>query len=314
MSWLASMERTIRVGTRASPLALAQTKIVTDLLRKQKEGANFNFETIKIRTEGDVNGTKTATSSTSSGKDSFTRAIDVALESCEIDIAVHSLKDLPADPLYGLEIAAFPKRESPYDVLIPRIKGQTLGSLPGSAKIGTSSRRRAVQLRAARPDVEIVEIYGNVQSRIEKLRKEEEDLDAIVLARAGLNRLGFADFGSVLPKEIVLPAPGQGCLAVVVRKNDPQMRSIVSMIDDADTRSAVLAERSFSRELGGGCNTPIAALATVAKNKLILEGMVESPKSDSLVARSRMEGKRDEAETLGKQLAVQLSGFIEERR
>ncbi|MHB8567600.1 MAG: hydroxymethylbilane synthase [Nitrososphaerales archaeon] len=293
------MKESIVIGTRGSPLALAQTKLVVNMLKKKNRRVKLGFKIKIIKTEGDLRG---------SGKDSFTRSIDLALESSEIDIAIHSLKDVPVDPNSKLEVAALPKRDSPYDVLIAKRSGETLQSLPSGARVGTSSKRRAVQLKSVRPDIEIVEIHGNVETRIRKLH-ESNFLDAIILAKAGLKRLGLS-MGSTLPKKLMLPAAGQGCLAIVVRRNDSRVKSIVSTIDDANTRSAVTAERAFSSALGGGCNTPIAALAIVRGKKLVLEGLAERADSHLLVARSSIEGPAEKAETLGKKLALQLKRLI----
>lgn len=288
------MKESMVVGTRASPLALAQTGIVINLLKRKNRQSGLWFEIKKIKTEGDLGIT---------GKDTFTKAIDLALESSEIDIAIHSLKDVPVLTSKKLEISAFPERESPYDVLITKRKKETLDTLPRSAKVGTSSIRRAIQLKAVRPDIEIVEIHGNVQTRLEKLRTA--DLDALILARAGLKRLKLNQ-GKILPREVMLPAPGQGCLAVMTRRNDLRTRKIVSTIDDEDTRSAVSAELAFSRTLGGGCNLPIAALANVNGDRIVLDGMVQSANSKPVITRSRIEGSRKDAEKLGRKLALQL--------
>ena len=284
--------KAIVAGTRASPLALAQTRIVINLLKRKNK--QLRFEIKKIKTEGDLGVT---------GKDTFTKAIDRALESSEIDLAVHSMKDVPVLISKKLVISAYPKRESPFDVLITKRKSVTLDTLPESAKVGTSSIRRAIQLKAARPDIEIVEIHGNVQTRLKKLRTG--DLDALILARAGLKRLKLMK-GRALTKKVMLPAPGQGCLALMTRRSDLQTRKIVSTIDDEDTRFAVTAERAFSRTLGGGCNLPIAALATVKGEKLVLDGIVESTNSKPVIARSHIEGKKKDAEKLGRKLALQL--------
>ncbi|MGI0090419.1 MAG: hydroxymethylbilane synthase [Nitrososphaerales archaeon] len=308
----------IMVGTRASPLALSQTQIVVSLLKRNNGRKNLDFKIRKFKTEGDraLERPKSRASSNYTGKDSFTKSIDAALECGEIDIAVHSLKDVPLENSNSkIEIAAFPKRESPFDVLITRRSGETFATLRKNARIGTSSIRRAVQLRASRPDLEIVTLHGNVQTRIKKL--QSSTLDAIVLAKAGIKRLGL-DIGEILPKEIMLPAVGQGCLAIAVRKNDAFTKKIVSKIDAADTRCAVTAERAFSKELGGGCNFPIAALATIKRTsprKLFLDGLVESDgpegvKNSNFVVRMQVAGSPEDAEYLGKKLARQLKKFI----
>jgi hydroxymethylbilane synthase len=303
------MKRSIVViGTRGSPLALAQTKIVlNELRRKTQRKENLDFRVREIKTAGDKFQKKALT-----GKDSFTREIDRALAAGEIDLAVHSLKDVPlsGSSQARIEIGAFPKRDSPYDVLVAKRAGETISTLPKNARIGTSSVRRAVQLKSFRPDFEIVEIRGNVQTRIEKLRRKS-DLDAIILAKAGLKRLRLFKTGELIPRTIMLPAIGQGCLAVSVRKNDSAIKKLVSRIDDKTTRQAVTAERAFSAELGGGCNTPIAALATISRNrpkKLVLQGMVaiERPPSRPLIIRSSIFGNPREARALGRALARRL--------
>ena len=338
---------TVIVGTRGSPLALAQTDIVLSALGKKSKSMNnrrlgaINFVVEKIKTAGDEDRSSSTTAKKNNnkeegasrmasytGKDSFTGALDGALIDGRIDIAVHSLKDVPVEGFRGdeIEILAFPKRESPYDVLIPRRKGETLATLPPKPRVGTSSIRRAIQLRAARPDLEVVELHGNVGTRISKLRSSDSDLDAIVLAAAGLKRLGFLSLveeeAQVLSAKVMLPAVGQGCLAVAVRRrvrseNDARIRRLVSGIDDKDTRLSVLAERAFSRELGGGCNLPLAALARISKGLLILEGLVQvpGPGHESVIARSKISGHAGRAESLGVELARRLKkGAYREHR
>ena len=269
--------RKLIIGTRGSELALAQTKIVIDLLRRKVE--NIEFIQKVIRTSGDEGIARP--SSDFSGKDAFTREIDNALVGGKIDLAVHSLKDVPNDEYKKasdpppVELAAFPVRESPFDVLISKKVGQKIDSLPTGARIGTSSVRRRIQLESYRPDFRIVEVHGNVPTRIKKLRNGDFDLDAIVLAEAGLNRLGAEnEIAEVIPPVVMLPAVGQGCLAVAVRSQDAEIKKIARSIDDYRTRQCILAERRFSREFGGGCNTPLAALATMKRGMINLEGMV----------------------------------------
>jgi hydroxymethylbilane synthase len=294
----------IIVGTRGSPLALAQTQIVIGLLRKKHE-SQFDFQIKKILTEGDELSRKPGSNYT--GKDSFTRTIDLALVAGKIDFAVHSLKDLPIENFDSdeIEVTSFPKRESPFDVLIPCKDKDTLRTLPKGAAIGTSSIRRAEQLRQFRSDFQIVEIHGNVQTRIEKLRTNS-NLQAIVLARAGLSRLGLEKLGWEIPGRIMLPAAGQGALAIVTRKDDSQTKALVSKIDDKTTRVCVSAEIAFSRELGGGCNLPVAALARISKStprKLVLEGLIVDSAG---MRRSKISGSPSKADYLGKKLASKL--------
>ncbi len=290
------------------------------MLRQKNGGADgsldFQIKTIKTKGDSDLYRESKKTDGTRSSHDynrkaSFTRAIDQALMEGRIDIAVHSLKDVPIEgfSLNGgeeIEIAAFPKRESPYDVMITKRRKDTLATLPRNAKVGTSSVRRGLQLNIFRPDFEIVPLHGNVQTRIEKLEKSQ-DLQAIVLAKAGMIRLGIPESrGKILPKNRMLPAVGQGCLAVAVRRKDEEIKSIVSKIDHKNTRTAVSAERAFSARLGGNCNLPIAALATIKKGRILLEGLVESKNQRGIVVRSCISGPSNQAESLGRKLADDL--------
>lgn len=296
--------RPIIIGTRGSPLAIAQATIIANTLKKKNKGSKFYIK--KIKTDGDLPRNKSNSALT--GKDLFTRAIDKALEEKKIDLAVHSLKDVPVETLRSnkIEIAAYPKRENPLDVLISKKSTESLETLPHNAKVGTSSIRRAIQLKSFRPDIEVIELRGNVQTRIDKLR--DSDLDAILLAKAGLKRLRKNSTGNLIPSTLMLPAVGQGCLAVAVRKNDQFARRLVAKIDDQETRTAVTAERAFSKELGGGCNTPIAALATVRKGKIFLEGLMEKTTvgGSRIIVRSKITGSTRNPARLGRVLAVQL--------
>ncbi len=291
--------RRIIIGSRGSPLAIAQANIVLKALKKKNKG--FSFQLRQISTEGDSPKKR----ANFTGKDLFTRAIDKALKEKKIDIAVHSLKDVPAEESDKIQIAAYPKREDTHDVLISGKSSSTLATLPMNAKVGTSSTRRALQLKIFRPDVEVVEIHGNVQTRIEKV--STSNLNAVVLAKAGLKRLGVRNQGKVINHKVMLPAVGQGCLAVTVRRDDELMRKLVSKIDHRNTRLAVTAERAFSKELGGGCNTPIAALATVKKAKMRIEGIFEMESSGSkIIVRGEISGSAQNPERLGKSLAAQF--------
>ena len=297
--------RKLIVGTRGSPLALAQTNsVIAALCEKFPETM---FETKIITTAGDEQARK------SRGKDSFTGTIDQALRDGEIDFAVHSLKDVPTEQ-FDLEIASFPKREAPRDALISRDSRTKLFDLPNGATIGTSSVRRAIQLRAARQDLKIIEISGNVQTRILKLKRPDSPLHAIVLAEAGLKRLGIsAEATEILPTRIMLPAPGQGCLAITVRKGDETTKKLAAQIDDHDTRIVATCERSFSKALGGGCDLPVAALARIAikdgRKIISLEGLVRSSGSTQSIVRGRIDGGISEAEKIGRTLAAKLVGF-----
>ncbi len=303
--------RILVVGTRGSELALAQTRLVTGLVRKTNSDVQLEIREKIIRTSGDEGLSRSA----GTGKDAFTKEIDHSLLTGEIDLAVHSLKDVPSERPFedGLEIGALPVRESPLDVLISKDGKSTLGSIRNKARIGTSSIRRKMQLAAYRRDLEIVEVHGNVTTRIRKVKSGEWSLDGIVLAEAGLKRLGLGDeIDEVLPTKIMLPAVGQGCLAVLVRSKDEETKQLVRGIDDHGTRECVTAERAFSREFGGGCNEPIAALATVNAGEIFLEGAVaNSVSSDKILAeggvlRRSITGSSVDPEHLGKKLAEEM--------
>jgi hydroxymethylbilane synthase len=303
--------RALVVGTRGSDLALAQTNIVIELLRHKLQ--NLSIKVKIIKTTGDD--LRRNPNSRLTGKDSFTREIDIQLIKGEIDIAVHSLKDVPVENESNeLEIVAFPKRETPLDVLISRKGSQSLRTLPPGARIGTSSLRRKVQLKVFRPDLEIIEMHGNVPSRIKKLRDGPLGLDAIILAAAGLKRLDIAnEIDETISSDTVLPAVGQGCLAVMARSSDDKTKRLVKLIDDEKTRACVMAEREFSKELGGGCNTPVAAYAKPVGSRVILKGLFageEGSGNTNFVIKDQIEGKASEASILGRKLGRKLRSVL----
>jgi hydroxymethylbilane synthase len=301
-------QRTLIVGTRGSSLALTQTGIIVEALRAANPGARF--ETRTIQTEGDRS---TASLSELGGRGVFVIEIERALLASEIDIAVHSLKDLPADETAGLVIAAVHKREDPRDVLVSRA-GVTLDRLPAGATIGTGSPRRAAQIVAARPDLRIADIRGNVDTRLRKV--EEGEYDATVLAAAGLSRLGWLDRATqIFETEQMLPAVGQGALAVQTRADDPKAVAAVSTLDHAATRAAVTAERAFERRLGGGCHAAIAAYAVISKPsvaqgpsperaRIHIRGLVGD--ASGTLLRAELEGDAADADALGIALAERL--------
>lgn len=250
------MSDVLRLGTRASALATSQSGDVADLLR----AAGHEVELVLVRTEGDVS-RRSLTEIGGTGV--FASALRDALRAGEIDLAVHSLKDLPTAPEPGLVVAAIPEREDPRDVLVAR-DGLTLAELPEGATVGTGSPRRAAQLRLARPDLQIRDIRGNVDTRIGLVRDGE--LDAVVLARAGLARLGrLAEATETLALGTMLPAPGQGALAVECRDRDQELvRLLADALEHGPTRTAVSAERATLARLEAGCTAPVAALATPA--------------------------------------------------
>ena len=253
----------LRIGTRRSPLALAQAEEI----RVRLEATGVLADIVPMSTTGD-DGVLPADSAQGL-KGLWIDTILDALESGEIDIAVHSAKDLPAEEDDGFTIAAVPEREDPSDVLVCREPGE----LRGGALIGTSSVRRRAQLLAAFPGLEVVDLRGNVQTRLRKL--EDGEVDAAVLAAAGLSRLGLApDNARALPLAMMVPAPGQGCLAVQARDDDDDTIAAVAPLDHAPSHRALNAERSLMWRLGGGCALPLGALATVGVETIALTAVI----------------------------------------
>jgi hydroxymethylbilane synthase len=293
------MRTPIRIGTRGSQLALAQTKQVVDALRRVQNGVQY--EVVPIRTKGDK--LQELAGSAIEGKSVFTTEIEEALVKSRVDIVVHSMKDLSTDMAAGILIGAVPERSNPRDVLISRGKVK-FQQLQGGARVGTSSARRKAQLLAARGDLQVIEMHGNVDARLRKLERGE--CEAIVLAAAGLERLGLEKHVTeFLSTEIMLPAVGQGALAVQCREDDNEVRETLSHIDHAPTRRAVEAERAFARKLGADCRTPIAAYAKAESGNLTIEGMIASP-SGRLLVRSRVASENPNAESVGEELADSL--------
>ncbi len=289
--------RTFIVGTRGSRLALRQAEIALEALRAARPEACFDIRS--IRTAGD----KTSASlSEIGGRGVFVIELERALAAGEIDLAVHSLKDLPSEETPGLTIAATLAREDPRDALVSR-NGLALRGLPPDATVGTGSPRRAAQLLALRPDLRIVDIRGNVDTRIRKV--EQGEYEAVVLAAAGLARLGCLERASqIFEPEEMLPAVGQGALAIQARRHDPDGLALVREVDHTETRAAVTAERAFERRLGGGCHAAIAALAEVAGEHVRLRGLVGD--SAGRLVSGESAGPVGEAEKLGVGLAEQL--------
>ncbi len=261
-----------QLGTRGSKLARWQTDHVLDLLCETQP--DLIIFTKIFRTQGDKILDKPLP--LIGGKGLFTLELERALYAGDIDAAVHSLKDLPTDSPAGLTVGATPARAHPGDVLISR-EGHTLDSLPRGAVVGTSSRRRAAQLLRCRPDLQVRDIRGNIDTRLGKGLEPCSPYDAIVLARAGLERLGLLHKEwQTLPFEVMLPAPGQGALGVQCR-DDAASHEVLDPLDHPITRAAVTAERTFLARLGGGCSTPIAALAEVEGERLCLRGRILTP-------------------------------------
>ena len=301
------MSSGIRVGTRGSALALTQTTTVAE---RVAELAGRDYELVRIRTEGDV---LKGPLSQMGGTGVFVVALREALLDGRCDLAVHSLKDLPTTPAPGLRVAAVPERADTRDALCAR-DDLTLATLPDGARVGTGSPRRAAQLRAARPGLEVVDIRGNVDTRLGRVADAGTgpgDLDAVVLAAAGLHRLGRdAAITEYIDPAVMLPAPGQGALAVEFRTTDEEdgLGAALAAYDHAETRAAVTAERAVLLRLEAGCSAPIGALGSVQGDTLTLEAVVASLDGRHLLRRSRSapnEGP-EAAARLGVSLAEEL--------
>lgn len=290
----------IRIGTRASRLALAQAGWVADGLRR----AGAEVEIVPMKTEGDRRlGARLAEVG---GKGLFVREIEEALLAGQVDVAVHSLKDLPAELPAGLELAAFPPRDDPRDVLVTR-EGGGLEDLPPAAVIGTSSLRRQALALALRPDLVVEPVRGNVDTRLAKL--DAGGLHALLLAASGLARLGLTPrHARPLAPEVFVPAVGQGILGIEVRSDDPATRRAVAALDDGDTHACALAERAFLARLGASCNTPMAGHATLAgghERRLTMTAIVASEDGRQML-RAEAAGPAAEAAALGERLACSL--------
>lgn len=284
----------LRIGSRGSKLALWQAEWVARELARFGQAARIEI----IRTTGDKM-TDVALAQVG-GKGLFTREIEEALLAGRIDLAVHSLKDLPTALPEGLALAAVPAREDARDAVV----GRPLSQLEPGARVGTSSLRRTAQLRWLRPDLTIEPVRGNVDTRLRKLA--EGRYEAIVLALAGLRRLGWEErIAEILPLETMLPAVGQGALAIEARQGDDVVWAACRPLEDADTRCAVSAERALLAALGGGCQVPIAAHAAISDGALWLRAAVISPDGAQAV-RDEIRGAPDDAEQLGRELARRL--------
>ncbi len=292
------MERPLRIGSRKSPLALAQSEEIAARLRARFPSRSF--EVVPMSTGGDRSKDAPLLSL---GRGTFVKEIEAALLRGEIDMAVHSAKDLPASSTDGLTIAVFGPREDPRDVLVDRWN-VSFNGLPAGARIGTGSPRRAAQLRALRNDVEILPVRGNVGTRIEKSRGD--DYDGVVLAAAGLIRLGRRDAVSeYLSPEVCTPDAGQGALAVQTRSDSEDVIRLVSQIDHAPTSVAVRAERALVEAMGGGCTSPIGAYARLLDGSIEVTAMAAEP-DGSLIVRVRETCDASDPESAGRFVAEAL--------
>ena len=251
------MTTTFKVGTRTSRLAMRQTELIIGMLRARVPGVEF--QVVPIVTQGDRD--RTSSLHVIGGKGVFVKEIERELEDGTIDFAAHSLKDVQPQLPEGLTIGCTPVRDSPFDCLLSLTPVRAIGDLPAGARVGTNSQRRQAQLLHLRPDLEIVPIRGNIDTRIRKI--ETEHLDAIVLAEAGINRLEPDTTGlhRLSLRDVLLPAAGQGAMAVECRADDTRTLELLALIDDAPTREAVTLERGFMRAIGGNCTLPIGAYA-----------------------------------------------------
>ncbi len=295
--------RKLVIGSRGSPLALRQSALLQEALQKHHPDLETRIEI--IRTTGDQTPQADLSKLAASVKGLFVKEIEEALLQHQIDLAVHSLKDLPTQTPEGLTLAAIPPREDARDALVtasPTLS--SLQALPQQARLGTGSLRRRVQLQLLRPDLVISPIRGNVETRIKKI--EQENLDGIILAAAGLNRLGLHDkIAYIFPVEDMVPAIGQGALAIEIRTDDESTRRIVEPVDDPATRSCTLAERRFLHEMGGGCDVPMGAHASIENDKATFTAFVAGPRSLQ-VARTSSQGKPQELDELALEAARYL--------
>ena len=287
----------IIVGTRGSKLALVQTNWVVEKLKKANPGIEFEIKVIK--TKGDL--VTHLPLHKIGDKGLFTKEIEQQLLDKEIDLAIHSMKDMPSTLPEGLKFANVPKREDPRDVLVLKEGYSSIDDLPEGAKIGTGSKRRTYQLLKYRPDLEIVPIRGNIDTRIRKI--EDENLHGIVLAAAGLIRAGLEDkISYYIPTNIMVPAPAQGALAIEIRENDTYIAEIVSHIKDEMTEIQVQAERGFLTGVNGSCHVPMGAYCEIKDDNIILTGLYGDEDGEKLVIKS-LEGKVKDASNLGFELA-----------
>lgn len=291
--------RKIKIGSRASRLALVQAEIIINSLRESFP--EYQYEIIKIQTMGDKILDKTLDKI--GGKGLFVKEIQTALMEGAIDLAIHSMKDMPAVSLDELTLGAIPKREDPRDVLITKNR-VSLKDLPQGAIIGSSSLRRQAQLLHIRPDLNTVPIRGNVETRIHKI--ETQNLDGVILAAAGLKRLGLEDrIDHYFPLEEFIPAVGQGALGCEIRKNDEELFQMLQRINDPESYGIVMGERRFLEVMEGGCHISIGAYGSKVEDQLWLTGMVASPDGKEVI-KETLRGSFSDYERVGEELALKM--------
>lgn len=291
--------RKIKIGSRGSPLALWQANWIKDQLESLHP--EIPVEIVVIKTSGDkIHDVPLAKIG---GKGLFVKEIEEAMLRKEVDFAVHSMKDMPIKFPFALCIAAVTKRENPFDALIAR-DNIKLDKLQKGARVGTGSLRRMSQLLHYRPDLNLVPLRGNLETRIKKL--DTEGLDAIILAAAGLIRMGWDDkISEIISPEILLPAMGQGSVGVEARKHDVENQILLAEMDDEDTHLALDAERAVVTQLEGGCNVPIGAFATIEKDQMTLKGLVASLDGKTLY-KTELQGRKLDAKSMGRELGNAL--------
>ncbi len=290
--------KSIRVGTRGSRLAVAQTELALAALRKAHPGAKF--ELVTISTKGDVDKRPLFTMDS---KGIFEKEVNEAVRKGEVDFAVHSLKDIPSDLSSELAVACIPKRASPNDVLV-NDKGQKLNELAAGSLVGTSSLRRAVQLMKTRPDLKIKPIRGNVETRVKKVISGE--FDAVVLAEAGLTRIGMKDvIVERFKVDKFVPAPGQGAIAIVCRHNDSKTSQMLKSIEDPRSRAEVTAERALIERVEGGCRFPLGAVAITRNDNITLYASIFSADGSKGI-KLKKSGYAKSPEKLGSKVANEL--------
>ncbi len=293
------MSDTLKIATRKSPLALWQAEYVRDRLLATHQG--LKVELVTMSTKGDrILDTPLAKIG---GKGLFVKELEQGMMAGDADIAVHSLKDVPMELPEGLILPVICERESPFDAFVSHDHAD-IETLPQGAKVGTSSLRRSSQLLHRRPDLEILSLRGNVQTRLSKL--DAGEFDAIILAAAGLIRLELKDrIRHKIAPEFMLPAVGQGAVGIECREGDEDTLSLISCLNDPDTQTRVAAERAFNHRLEGGCQVPIAAFAILEDDQIWLRGLVASPDGKEMLF-AEVRGAQQDAEKLGSELAEEL--------
>jgi len=293
------MNKTLKIATRKSPLALWQAEHVKARLEHHHPG--LNVELIKMTTKGDQ--ILNSPLSKIGGKGLFIKELEVGMMEGVADIAVHSMKDVPYEIPPGFELGAILKRENPFDAFVSN-NFDSINDLPQGAKVGTCSMRRIVQLKAIRPDLEILDLRGNVNTRLQKL--DDGEYDAIILACAGLIRLKFEDrIKQQISAEQSLPAVGQGAVGIEIRENDQEILDLIAPLIDTETSYRITCERAMNARLEGGCSVPIAGYSTVKDNQITLTGLVGNVDT-GVILKHQVAGHVDDAELLGVELADEL--------